>query len=152
MLQALFKRLLIPIISILLVVLYHLGTTTIIDEARSYLFVVPISVIVVLCSLFIILKEVKAYYKKNIKNEQPEELNILTRNKITLIVASLSYLLLIQVIGVKISTLLITFVLLFAYEVRNKIILIGVPVLLVLIVYSLFELGLNVPFPEGLLG
>jgi len=125
----------------------------IVDKTKSFLFVSPVSIIVAICGVYLILKEIYTYYHENKSDsEYKEGPNLLTKNNVTLIVTSLAYILLMQVIGIKISTLLISFVLLFSYGVRNKIILIGVPIFLVLIVYVFFERLLNVPFPVGLIG
>lgn len=92
---------------------------------------------------------------KSTKTEQAEDTSSpkpFDRKIIAVIVAMVAYVVLLNIFGFVISTLLFVAAVLFLMGERRWYLLIGIPIALVAVLYVVFRIALSIPLPIGFLG
>jgi hypothetical protein len=148
------SRIGIPVFILIIVGLYHLGTVLIVQPVETYLTVLPVTILTVVFALLLIVQELYQLQKKKTEAETPNTKKepILTKNQIILLAGTSLYIVFVSILGVIIATAVISISMLYLFGVRQNIILISITAGLVFVVYFLFGVILQVPFPTGLLG
>ena len=111
------SKIAIPVIAIIIVLLYHLGTTSIIRPVESYLLVFPSAIVIVVSSILLIIQELCQILKKKRETEKAgmQKKPLLTRNQIILLAGIILYLVFMLVLGVKTATVMIVVSLLYLF-------------------------------------
>jgi hypothetical protein len=69
-------KLTVPVIALILVVLYHLGTAIVIKPEESNLFVVPVTVCTVTCAVILIVQELWGFWESKPEGSHAPQRNL----------------------------------------------------------------------------
>lgn len=148
------SRMAVPIMMLVALILYYLGSGKIIGAGATYYLVHPISFIVFFLAVYLIFIEIKSW-KTVLKESGIEGESFLTKEALVVtfkavglfLMCILGYIYFLKYISFVPATMIYLLVTFYTFKVRKKVYLIGLPIVLTLVFYSVFSILLKVPLP-----
>lgn len=151
------SRLSIPLFILAAVFLYYIGTPEVADPKQTFYLVLPVALIIVAIAVYLFFLELSLWRKSQKKEERRAESNNSVhtwkqfletyKDMARLLVCVLGYIITLNFLSFIPATIIFLFVMFFVFQLRNKWLLITLPVAITLVIFFVFSGLLNVPLP-----
>lgn len=157
----LLSKMIMPLVFLSILIFYHLGTSAVVDKTLSYLLVGPVSILILLCIVYIVVKEVLAYRneaeptaQKETKGSRSLKENLglfLANRQLMLLLFVFLYILVLPLLGTFLTTVIVPMLMMFYLGIRSRKVLFLVPLGLSLFVTIIFQIVMKISLPWGIL-
>lgn len=158
----LLSKTIVPVVGLAILVWYHVGTQVVVNAHLSYLFITPVSIVLVISIMATVIQEYREWrttLKTEVRSGQSTPASprtgfremLKTNRQTGIIIMTFAYILILPVLGTLLSTVAALSCGMYYLGVRKPSVLVLVSVGISVFVVCLFQVWLGVPLPWGVL-